>query len=656
MTRANARTESPTHPGKLGAFGLSDRRQIPLLMPSRLDDLTQVSRRMADLSEDERRLIQVTVTGAPTSRFDGRGPRAIFPVVDDDGATARAIIYGPPSEVAERLPPPQPAVLSATCRIKDNGEAFLYVNEIIPTEWGGRVRPTYPSIGKHLSSEEARSLVLAALPKYQRAAAEHVCQALAFAGPIEPILASLGCPGWTLEELIHTVHLPPTLRHGLHAQNALERLAALAGIYSAHAVTAGQGVPRAFTFASMAARIAALPHTLTGDQLNALRQIYREMRKPRPARVLLAGDVGTGKTLTFGAVAATVLDEGGRVAVMVPNTVLVEQIARELQGFWPDLVPACVTGEREAPPGDARLVIGTTALLHQNLGTFDLVIVDEMHKFARHQREHYVRGPTHLIEATATCIPRSLALVKLGLSTAIALRQTHQPKTITTRLFNANDRRALMAAVHETIAAGHQVLVVYPERGEDDPEGEPAPKGQTPVSVADASEAWARAFPGRVRTLTGADTAEVKDEVLSEMRAGTADILVGTTVVEVGVNLPRLRQVIVVMPERHGLAALHQIRGRVAREGGAGRMDLYCLGPLAPKSQRRLQILLDTNDGFEVATRDLALRGLGNLSRQSNKQSGADDYLIFNRPLRMESVQGVLPLWDALVTREKPPS
>lgn len=637
-------------------FGLTDRRQIPLLLPSRFDDCAEVLTRIADVPIDNRRLVRLTVDAPARGRFDGRGPRITVMLVDADGQAARGIMYGPTKDLVERFPVGEAVVINAARRPFENGEVLLTISEIVPDEWAGKVRPVYPSCGKNLPADETRALVLEALPKYRRAAAEHLRRALAFAGPIDPLLASIGCPGWTLEDLIQAAHLPPTLRHGEHALRALERLAALVGIESATAQRQPQGVARRFEFNTMARRIAQLPHRLTGDQLNGLRTIYREMRKGYPARILLNGDVGTGKTMTFGAVAVAVLDEGGRVLVLVPNTVLVAQISGEIQRFWPDIEATCVIGDGESPPPDARFVVGTTAILHQDLGSFDLVIVDEQHKFAALQREHYVRGAAHLIEATATCIPRSLAIAQLGLAAIVELRETHRPKRITTRLFTEAQRQTLFAGIRATLAAGDQVLIVYPERGDQDPEGEPPAEGTKPMSVADAADAWERAFPGRVRTLTGEATAEEKCAVIDDLSSGRADILIATSVVEVGVNIPRLRQVIVVMPERHGLAALHQLRGRAAREGGEGRMDLYCPAPISPKSQRRLDILLYTSDGFEVAQRDLELRGLGNLARDSDKQSGADDHLIFNRPLHMKAVQAVLPVWEAIHARGKAPS
>ena len=197
---------------------------------------------------------------------------------------------------------------------------------------------------------------------------------------------------------------------------------------------------------------------------------------------------------------------------------------------------------------------------------------------------------------------------------------------------------------------GKQVLVVYPKRQDEDEQA-------ARHSVDGAFRLWDKIFPGQVRLAHGGQTDEEKGAALRDLRENRAQILVATTVVEVGIDLPNLYHVVVVHPERHGLSGLHQIRGRAARKGGVGYCDLYLPEPVSADSMERLKVLTLTENGFEVAEHDMRLRGIGDLAKESEKQSGADETFLFGRPVRVEVLDAVLKSLESQeLVPEKGPS
>jgi ATP-dependent DNA helicase RecG len=297
------------------------------------------------------------------------------------------------------------------------------------------------------------------------------------------------------------------------------------------------------------------------------------------------------------------------------------------------------------------LLIGTTALLFRKTGAFDLVVVDEEQKFSVQQREQLLGYDGHHLTSSATCIPRSQALARFGAISVSELRENHTPKNIETRLWTAQDRATLQGELRAYLRGGGQLLIVYPMKDDstdgDVATGEAASAG-TKWSVANAATHWEALYPGRVRALTGEDTDDTKTAVMADMRENRAQILLATSLVETGVNLPGLRRVMIVMPDRFGLTQLHQLRGRAARLGGEGECDLYAPTPLSPKALERITRFLTCRTGFEVAELDLQLRGCGDLGRGSLKQSGADDTFVYGTALTVDLLESVRELWEQL--------
>jgi len=302
-----------------------------------------------------------------------------------------------------------------------------------------------------------------------------------------------------------------------------------------------------------------------------------------------------------------------------------------LRAWWPDLPVARVTGTGvDGPVRAGAVLVGTTALLHRSdLPALDLVVVDEQQRFSRGQREALAEARTHLLEVTATCIPRTQALVTYGVVAVDRLTTCHVRRELRTRIWTREERAALMEAVRRTVAEGGQVLALYPRRDQGATEERAA--------VAAVAALWERQFPGRVQVVHGGQSEEANAAALEALRRREADVLVATTVVEVGVDLPGLRRVVVVHAERFGLAQLHQIRGRVARTGGVGWCDLYLPEPVGVATLERLEVLVRETDGYRIAEADLRQRGAGELVGEA--QSGMDRTVLLGRPLSLEALE-----------------
>jgi ATP-dependent DNA helicase RecG len=377
----------------------------------------------------------------------------------------------------------------------------------------------------------------------------------------------------------------------------------------------------------------------TGAQERATREIAAELGRPEPMNRLLQGDVGAGKTVVAFAVAVLMARAGHQVALMAPTEILCEQHERTIAPWARALglrlallTAATPRGGREstlalAAAGRLDLVIGTHALLAERVG-FDrlgLVIVDEQHRFGVAQRARLRRkgegaaGLPHLLVMTATPIPRTLALTVYGdldVTTLDEMPPGRRPPT-TTLYRGARGHRQAVARLTAELVAGRQAFVVCPRVEEpEDLEGE--------TTVADAVRTAAelgRAIDGvRVALVHGRMPFAEREEAMGRFRSGAANLLVATTVIEVGVDIPRATMMVVLSADRFGLAQLHQLRGRIGRGGGESHCALVVGAEAGEEAVARLEVLRDTSDGFRIAEADLALRGPGELA--GTRQAG----------------------------------
>lgn len=390
----------------------------------------------------------------------------------------------------------------------------------------------------------------------------------------------------------------------------------------------------------------ALPFTLTEAQARALREIYADMQAERRMSRLLQGDVGSGKTLVALFAMLLSVESGRQAALMAPTELLAEQHARSVGDLLEELglLPVLLTGslgaaERRAAlsaiaSGDASIVVGTHALIQEGVSFADLglVVVDEQHRFGVRQRmalaERQDVRPDVLV-MSATPIPRSLAMALYGDLDITVLDELPPGRTPIRTALRMPDRRAsVYAFVEEQVAAGHQAYIVYPLVAESEK-----------VDLLAASEEYERLRTDvfahrRVGLLHGQLPPAEKDAVMRAFLAGEVDILVATTVIEVGIDVPNASVMVIEHAERFGLSQLHQLRGRVGR--GAAESHCVLIAEPGEEALERLKIFRDTTDGFEVARADLRIRGQGDLF--GSQQHGRDPTLRFADLLRDEEL------------------
>ena len=373
-----------------------------------------------------------------------------------------------------------------------------------------------------------------------------------------------------------------------------------------------------------------LPFRLTGDQKKAIAEIVEDMKRPQPMNRLLQGDVGSGKTIVALMAALVAMENGLQVAFMAPTEILAEQhyftIRRLLESSRFRL--ALLTGstparkrrelQAELAAGSLHLAVGTHALVQDPVGFHELglVIIDEQHRFGVLQRATLRSKGLHpdVLVMTATPIPRTLALTTYGDLDVSVMREMppgrHPIKTIAKP---ESRREEIYDFIRKQIDSGRQAYVIYPLVEESE-------KVDLKAATEMADHLAQDVFPAfRVALLHGRMKPDAKERVMAAFARGELDVLVSTTVVEVGVDVPNAAVMLVEHAERFGLSQLHQLRGRVGR----GAHQSYCIllyqSPLTDQGRARLKALTETNDGFEIAERDLELRGPGDFfgTRQS---------------------------------------
>ncbi|MEV2216553.1 ATP-dependent DNA helicase RecG [Streptomyces sp. NPDC050997] len=641
--------------------------------PRRYEERGQLTH-LADLPMDEHVTVVAQVADARLHTFAsakaprGKGQRLEVTITDGSGRLqlvffgngvhkphkdllpgTRALFAGKVSVFNRRLQLAHPAY--ELLRGAD-GEAA----EAVDT-WAGALIPLYPATAK-LESWKIGKAIQTVLPSAQEA--------------LDPLPDSLreGRGLVSLPEALLKIHRPHTkadiedARARLKWDEAFVLQVALAR--RRHADAQLPAVPRRpAPEGLLTAFDARLPFTLTEGQQKVSREIFDDLATDHPMHRLLQGEVGSGKTLVALRAMLAVVDAGGQAAMLAPTEVLAQQHHRSVVEMMGELAEGGMLGgadqatkvvlltgsmgvaaRRQAlldlVTGEAGIVIGTHALIEDKVQFHDLglVVVDEQHRFGVEQRDA-LRGkgkqPPHLLVMTATPIPRTVAMTVFGdLETSVLDQLPAGRSPIASHVVPAADKPHFLdrtwERVREEVENGHQGYVVCPRIGdeEDDPKKagkkkspEDEAEKRPPLAVLDVADQLARGPLGglKVEVLHGRMPPDDKDAVMRRYAAGETDVLVATTVIEVGVNVPNATAMVIMDADRFGVSQLHQLRGRVGRGSAAGLCLLVTEMPEASPARQRLNSVAATLDGFELSRIDLEQRREGDVLGQA--QSGA---------------------------------
>ena len=451
------------------------------------------------------------------------------------------------------------------------------------------------------------------------------------------------------ERAYHAIHEPTCMQEAEQAKKRLifeEFFVFSAGLSLMRAARAGKRIPP-YRDLDLHAFHQALPFTLTGAQSRAISEIAADLAKGTPMNRLVQGDVGSGKTMVAAAAAYLAVKNGHQAALMAPTEILAEQHFHTLSklltplGVRVTLLTGSLTPSKKkdvraaVEGGKTDLVIGTHALVTDTTVFKDLglVIADEQHRFGVAQRSKLSeKGESvHLLVMSATPIPRTLALLMYGdLEVSILDELPPGRQQTETFLVNESYRARLNGFIRKQVAEGHQCFVVCPAVEESD------------GMDLKAATVWAETlqktvFPDlKVALLHGQMKGAEKDAIMSGFAKGEADVLVATTVIEVGVDVPNATLMVIEDADRFGLSQLHQLRGRVGR----GSAKSYCVlvsGNKNPQTRERMKAFCATTDGFRIAEEDLKMRGPGDFF--GSRQSGLPVFRVANLSCDLQTLK-----------------
>jgi ATP-dependent DNA helicase RecG len=605
---------------KLAKLGIETIEDMLYTFPRRYDDYTRM-RTLNRLRPGE----HVTVVAAVRSvtKQQGRSGRPyVLVTLDDDTSVLHVAFFGQPW-LQRQFKRDSQVVLS--------GEVELFRGQLMMTnpEWEllerenlhtRRIVPVY-SLTKGLAARTMRRLMHQTVEEWGSRVPDYMPESVLERSNLVDL-------GWALQQ----IHFPDTHEYMAHARTRLAFdelfLFQMGTLSRRREWQSVPGYPLHVSDEWLDQFFASLPYPLTDAQHRALNEIRGDLARDVPMNRLLQGDVGSGKTVVAAIALAMVVQQGKQAALMAPTSILAEQHARsigELLRQSPDGEPIQVrlltgnTSESERgeiyaglADGSVHVIIGTHALIQETVNFHDLalVVIDEQHRFGVEQRGA-LRGKganPHVLVMTATPIPRTLALTlyaDLDLSVIDEMPPGRTP--VETRILQPVERERAYSFIKSQISQGRQVFIVYPLV-------ESSENLEEVGAAVDAYEQLKKEVFHRQRVglLHGRMKPAEKDAIMSTFSAGEIDVLVSTSVVEVGIDIPNASVILIEDADRFGLAQLHQFRGRVGR----GAHNSYCLllsQSATPEAEQRLKAMEETTDGFKLAEIDWKLRGAGDL-------------------------------------------
>lgn len=468
------------------------------------------------------------------------------------------------------------------------------------------------------------------------------------------ILEKIESSSKTLIELLKSIHEPKSVEEGYSALEDARRISALAIQSSALRRVARLPNPKSPILVDpdqVQKLIESQPEKLSDDQLNVITKTCQLLGNPKAMNALLSGDVGTGKTLAYLIPAVAAHMNGAQVAVIAPTTLLADQLAQQLIGRFNNIIK----GVQRVESGDvikdpSYILIGTSGLVNAAAKAKyapNLLICDEQHKMGTATREGMIKDWTHVMDVSATPIPRSLATALYGGMEILNLRKCPVKKDIRSYVVDMGQKKEILTAIHEAVQKGERCAIVYPlvSVDEQDEVIDPDESVENAVhTVESAYKSFDGLFPGKVVMLHGKMTQDELRDGIAKMRSGERNIMIASTVIETGIDIPSVSMMVVRNADRFGISQLHQLRGRLVRNGGTGNflmaVERFSDFPdadeegTANETLQRLDAVAETIDGYELAERDLLLRGFGDFTGMD--QTGAAKTIFRMSKLKVE--------------------
>jgi ATP-dependent DNA helicase RecG len=548
-----------------------------------------------------------------------RTTRTVLEVVDDNGCTAFLSTFTGPFQWADIKAGDELVVVGSLLQFRSG--FYINVDARPPMHALNGIWTSYRGIAGQISGERVEMLVAASMldESSPRACAAHI---MGETGMREDNLlsASAAADGTRFDSitaLLSALHRPTTVAQGQMALDCAKRISALAVQAAAlrhHSRPAHPTAPLALDPSQVSKLASLLPMPLTASQREVAQTVVNRMTEPVPLTALLSGDVGTGKTLAFLLPAVVAHLAGARVAIITPRQLLADQIASEILTKFGSVVTKleCIeAGGRIMDP--SSILVGTAGLVTTAAAQGyvpQLLICDEQHKLATSVREGLVGAGTHLLEVSATPVPRSLAASLYDGMQILNLRECPVQKEIRSHVMDMGSRGQVIAALRQTLARGERAAMVYPRVSSDADDAN---------SVTNAFKSLDSAFPGQCVMLHGQMGDDEIRSNLDQFRKGQRRLVIASTVLEIGIDVPSIGLMVVRGADSFGISQLHQLRGRLARNGGAGEFIMVVddLTTLPPATKQRLEAVQRTTDGYELAEIDLLQRGFGEVDGEA---------------------------------------
>lgn len=632
------------------------------IVPKSLDDFSRRSR-ISLMEQGDRGFFKLKNLTYP-KKWDSRKNSKMsgFRLTATDGETVVDLMINGIAFEISKLKPNE--FFYCTGKLSEwNGRLQLTDITWIPSKKIGGIYPVYPSVPKTITSEKVSEKINIALENYIDIATKRIIKASACSSEQE-VIEGAGIPFQSLKEFFYALHKPSSVDVFDSAIKSIKKIACFEVVSYAEQK---EDIEVEESYIDIDEEyvnklIKRTPFPLTSDQKFVIKDIINDLKSNKPMDRLLSGDVGTGKTIAYMIPVIAAVKAGKRVAIMVQSFLVANQVSKEINEYFPEIKVVFKAGvmkkkemeevEKKINEGNS-IIVGTSAITSSITNKdfdLDLLIVDEQHRMGKEQREELRKNHTNILEATATAIPRTMAIISHGGMDISYLKEKPVYKNIKTVIWDESHQKDLMTEIKNIVKEGYQCAIVYPVVDEkdkliDENEDEEIDKTEERKKVKHAVEAYEKMckfFPDNVALLHGKMKDADKESVLQGLKENKKQILIASSVIEIGVTLPSMMMLAVIDPDLHGVTSLHQLRGRVDRNGKITKSGLIpkfimmVRRNMTEKISDRLNILVSHDDGFEVAEQDMLQRGFGELS--GTKQSGSTSSIFIGVKLTPQCV------------------